>query len=215
MRRIAHTENLARTPHVRPIVTAKEKPMQTRFIMASSLLFGLAACGDDPLNYSAPVGINLKAKSSDTVNNVVSDDKGINTESGNPYGAFVTDARRELGGVDPATIEVEGVDIFLGAASTGVATLGEIFDGNVEVLFQMNDTNNSYPVAHGIVGATTDAGPYALEVDFVGADIPDIDYEKLLGGSFKVIARGPAAADFTSKGADADLQVTFTFAAFE
>ncbi len=50
----------------------------------------LAACGDDPVSYSEPVGINLKAKSSDTINNVVTDDKGINTESGNPYGAFVS-----------------------------------------------------------------------------------------------------------------------------
>ena len=189
--------------------------MQTRFLLASSLLLGLVACGDDPLTYSAPVGINLKAKSSDTVNNVVSDEKGITTESGNPYGAFVSDAQRELGGRDPAVIEVDGVELFLGASSTGVTTLGEIFDGNVEVLFQMNDTNNSYPVAHGTVAATTGGGPFALSIDFAGEDVPDIDFAKMLGGSFKVIARGPAAADFTTKGADADLQVTFTFAAFE
>lgn len=189
--------------------------MKPRFVLASILIFGLAACGDDPLNYSAPVGINLKAKSSDTVNNVVSDEKGITTESGNPYGAFAAEARDALGGRDPALIDVEHVDIFLGAASTGVATLGEIFDGNVEVLFQMNDTDNSYPVAHGTVATTTGAGPFALEVDFPAEAIPEADFVKLLGGSFKVITRGPAAADFTTKGADADLQVTFTFAAFE
>lgn len=175
----------------------------------------LAACGDDPVGYSAPVGINLKAKSSDTINNVVSDEKGITTESGNPYGAFVGEAKNTLGGVDPSTIEVERVEVFLGASSTGVTSLGEIFDGNVEVVFQMNDTNNSYPVAHGAMSAATTAGPIGLEIDFDGTAIPDLDYTKLLGGGFKVITRGPAATGFTTKGADADIQVTFTFAAFE
>lgn len=189
--------------------------MLTRFALASSLLVGLVACGDDPLSYSAPVGINLKAKSDDTVNNTVTDDKGITTESGNPYGAFVNDARVKLGGNDPGVIEVDSVELFLGANSSGVATLGEIYNGNVEVLFEMNDTNNSYPVAHGTIGASTGSGPIGLGVDFDGAAIPELDYAKLLSGSFKVITRGPAAAEFMQKGADADLQVTFTFAAFE
>jgi hypothetical protein len=38
---------------------------------------------------------------------------------------------------------------------------------------------------------------------------------KLLGGSFKVVIRGPAAATFEAAGADADLQLTLTFAAYE
>src|SRR5262245_53362063 len=110
-----------------------------------SLLF-LAACGSDPVSYSAPVGINLKAKSSDVANGVVSDGKAINTESGNPYAVFVHDAQTKLGR-PPAQIDVDHVELFLGAASTRVTTLGQVFNGNVEVVFQMNDTNNSYPVA--------------------------------------------------------------------
>jgi len=166
------------------------------------------------VSYSAPVGINLKAKSSDSTNGVVSEEKGINTESGNPYGAFVSDAQRKLGR-SPGQIDVDRVELFLGAASTKVTTLGEAFTGNVEVVFQMNDTNNSYPVATGAIAASTASGPVGFDASFDAASLPALDYDKLLNGSFKVIARGPAATDFTTKGAEADLQVTFTFAAYE
>jgi hypothetical protein len=173
----------------------------------------LAGCGDDPVSYSAPVAINLKAKSADTVGGVVSDEKGITTESGNPYGAFVAAAETELNGRDPSAIEVDSAEVFLGANSVGVTTLGEIFAGSTEVLFEMNDTANSYPVGHAAVEAATGAGPIPIDITFEG--VPALDHAKMLGGSFKVIVRGPAAPEFETKGADADLQVTFTFAAFE
>lgn len=186
----------------------------TSVALGSFLALGAGACGDDPVSYSAPVGINLKAKSSDTENGVVSDEKGINTESGNPYGAFISDARGKLGR-DPALIDVDRVELLLGAGSTGVARLGEVFTGTVDLLFQMNDTDNSYPVASVAIAAGTAAGPVAFDASFAEEDVPDADYVKLLSGSFKVIARGPAAASFVTKGADADLQVTLTFAAYE
>jgi len=173
-----------------------------------------AACGDDPVSYSAPVGINLKAKSADTANGVVTDEKAINTESGNPYGAFVGDARARIGR-DPSIVDVEEVELLLGAGSTGAAALGEVFAGTVDVLFQLNDTNNTYPVAAAMIGAATTAGPVAFDVTFAADEVPDLDYVKLLNGSFKVVIRGPAAATFETKGADVDLQATLTFAAFE
>jgi hypothetical protein len=37
----------------------------------------------------------------------------------------------------------------------------------------------------------------------------------MLTGSFKVVIRGPAALTFGNGGAEANLQLTFTFAAFE
>lgn len=179
-----------------------------------SALAVCAACGDDPLSYSAPVGITLKAKSADTVNGVVTDDKGINTESGNPYGAFVGDARAKLGR-DPALIDVERVELFLGGTSVGVAALGEVFAGTVDIVFEMNDTNNAFKAASGAIDATTGSGPVELGVVFAAEEIPDLDYVKLLQGSFKLIVRGPAAPTFSMKGAEVDLQVTLTFAAFE
>ncbi len=180
-----------------------------------AMVLAVAGCSDDPVSYSAPVGINLKAKSADTTNGVVSDEKGITTESGNPFGAFITDAKQRLGGKDPSAISLDKVELFLGAGSTNVTKLGEVFDGTVEVLFQINDTNNSYPAASGAVPAATGAGPTELGAAFDSGALPEFDYLKLLNGSFKVVTRGPAASGFTTKGADADLQITLTFAAFE
>lgn len=179
------------------------------------LPFSLAACGSDPVSYSAPVGIELKAKSGDVTNATVSDDKAINTESGNPYGAFVSDAQHALGGHDPSRIEVDGVTLLLGAGSTGVTSLGEIFDGEVDIQFQMNDTNDTFPVASTTIDANSTGGPIEMDVAFDSGTVGANDFPQLLAGSFKVSVRGPAAADFATKGADANLQATFTFAAFE
>jgi hypothetical protein len=178
-------------------------------------LLALAACGSDPVSYSQPVGIELKAKSGDTVNNVVTNDKEINTESGNPYGAFVTDARTKIGR-DPSRITVDHVDLLLGAGSTGVTTLGEIFLGNVDLLFEVSDTNDTFTVGSVAIDAQTAGGPIGVDTTFDTADgTNDADFAKMLNGSFKVVMRGNAAVGFTTKGADANIQATFTFAAFE
>lgn len=77
----------------------------------------------------------------------------------------------------------------------------------------MNDTDNTYDVGH--IMNPTGAGPVDVGVSFDAASVSDVDHEKMLGGSFKVVIRGPSAADFQGKGAEANLQLTFTFAAFE
>lgn len=181
-----------------------------KLVAAGCLL--LAACGEDPVSYSAPVGINLKVKSGDVMNNAISDQKGITTESGNPYGAFVSDAQRKLG-KDPARIEIEQLTLTLGAQSTGVTALDEVYTGDVDVAFIMNDTNNTYDAGH--VNSPRGAGPVDVNVAFDSAAVGPTDYVKLIGGGFGVVIRGPAAATFVSKGAEANLQLTFTFAAFE
>lgn len=174
----------------------------------------LAACADDPLRYSEPVSINLKAKSADTVGGVVTDEKGITTESGNPYGQFVNDARAQIGR-EPGRIDLDAASLTLGANSTGVTRLGEVFTGDVDVLFAMNDSNNAF-IAGGVrVDATDGGGPLSMTVLFDSAAIGADDYGRLLAGSFKVSVRGDAATGFETKGADADLQITLTFAAYE
>lgn len=173
----------------------------------------VAACGgDDPVSYSAPVGINLKAESGSVNGTSISDEKGITTESGNPYGAFIADARAELGR-DPSRIEIDAITLTLGAQSTGVTALEQIYTGDVDVLFLMNDTNNTYPI--GRVANPTGTGPVDVAVLLESDAVSDPDWPKFLGGSFKVVIRGSAATDFEKKGAKADLQLNFTFAAFE
>jgi hypothetical protein len=184
--------------------------------LATFTVATLAACGgDDPLEYSEPVTINLKVKSSDVVNNALEDDKGITTESGNPYGAFVANARRELGGVDPSRVALDTTTLTLGASSTGVLELGEVFTGNVEVNFTTNDTDNTYPAAWRAFAAADGSGPIELTSGFSTDTLSSADFTKILGGSFKVGIRGPAAAGFAAANVDADLQVTLTFTAFE
>jgi len=181
--------------------------------LAATSLAVLPACGSDPVSYSAPVGIELKAKSGDAPNGVVTEQKDITTESGNPYGGFVSDARAKLGGNDPGSIQLDALTLTLGAQSTGVTTLDEIFTGPVDVQFLMNTSNNTYAV--GTITDPSGAGPDGLAVSFDDSQVGGDDWTALLGGQFKVVLRGNAADGFTTKGADATLQLTFTFAAFQ
>src|SRR5262249_47896604 len=155
--------------------------MRASTVCLASLVLA-AACGDDPVSFSEPVAINVHAKSADVANAVVSDDKNINTESGNPYGAFVTDARAKLGGEDPGRIDVAQVTLLLGAGSTGVTTLDEIFAGQVDMLFVMNDSNTSAPVASRAIAAGAGAGPLTFDVTFDDHALASADYARLLGG---------------------------------
>ncbi|HEU4731352.1 MAG TPA: hypothetical protein VFT22_25840 [Kofleriaceae bacterium] len=45
--------------------------------------------------------------------------------------------------------------------------------------------------------------------------VASTDTAAILNGSFKVVLRAPAAATFPGNGANASLQITFTFAAFK
>jgi hypothetical protein len=181
-------------------------------LVSLATLLGFAACGDDPISFSAPVGINLKAKSSDVATTAITEDKAITTETGNPYGAFVSDAAARLGQA-PGLIEVDRVTLLLGAQSTNVTSLEEVFVGVVDVAFIMNDTDNTYQV--GSVNNPSGVGPVEVAIGLDGGDMAPQDFAKYLGGGFKVVARGTAAPGFAAKGAEASLQLTFTFAAFQ
>jgi hypothetical protein len=55
-----------------------------------------------------------------------------------------------------------------------------------------------------------------LTVTFDSDTLSGVDRSKLLSGAFKTALRGPAAAGFTPpSSAEANLQLTFTFEAFE
>lgn len=186
----------------------------TRLGLAGAI--ALAACGgEDPVSHSAPVGINLKADSDKVVGTNVTDQKNINTESGNPYGAFVTEAGNVLGHA-PGRIEVVGVSILMAADSTGVSMLNEIFNGRVDVMFEMPTLGDTIPVGHAIIDAnTTGRGPLELEIDFDSSNLAPENFADLLGGGFNVVYSGVVASGYSTLAAKADLQITFTFEAFE
>nr|AXM42963.1 hypothetical protein [Myxococcus fulvus] len=188
--------------------------MKRRIVLAVLLAAqALIGCGDDAVSYSAPVGINLKAKSSDTVNATVTSQKGISTESGNPFKVFVDNANKELEGKSPSRVELTNLTLTLGAGSVGVASLAEVFVGRVDILFRMDESNNTYVAGH--VENPTGSGPVPFIVDFDSKAMAVDDYTRFLAGKFNVVLRGSAAPTFTTKGADVDLQATFSFTAFE
>lgn len=177
------------------------------------LLVLLTACGSDPVQYSAPVGIELKAKSGDVSGSVVSEQKDITTETGNPYGAFVKSSMDKLNGRNPSRIEIDQLTLTLGAQSTGVATLDQVLTGDVDIAFLVNDSNNTYDAGH--VMNPTGVGPVGVDPNFDWSRVALADQTKMLNGSFKVVLRGPAAVGFVGKGANASLQMMFTFTSFE
>jgi hypothetical protein len=172
----------------------------------------LAACGSEPVKVSEPVGIELDAKSGDTMNGTVTENKDITTESGNPYGQFVNDATAKLGHA-PGEIEIGDMAPTLGGQSTGVSDLSQVLTGAVDVSFVVNSTNNTYDA--GQIMNPSGIGPDTMDVVFDWKQVPAEDVAQFQTGGFKVVLRGPAAANFATKGADARLQVTFTFEAFE
>ena len=178
-------------------------------------LFGglfLVGCGSDPVQYSAPVGIELRAKSDEATGGTVSEQKDITTEVGNPYGAFVTAATTKLNGHAPSLIDVDSLGLGLGAQSSGVAALDEVLIDDVDVAFLVNDSGNTYDVGH--VTNPTGVGPVTVTTSFDWTAVSAADQARMLNGSFKVALRGTAAATFAGKNADATLDLTFTFSAF-
>ena len=192
------------------------KPSLFAMAVVSFMPLALAACGgdDEPVSHSAPVGIDLKADSDKVVGTNVTDNKNITTESGNPYGAFVNEAQNVLG-VAPGRIEVDGVSLLMGAMSTGVSALNEIFNGRLDVMFQMGTSNDTIPVAHAMIDADTmGRGPVDLTVDFDSASLSPANLTDMVMGNFKVVYSGVVVTGYDALGAKADLQITFTFEAF-
>ena len=179
-------------------------------ILAVLLVPILLACGDEVVNYSAPVGINTKLRSTDVgAGGAVLLTKNINTESGNPYGAFVNAAARALGR-PPSRIAVTYLTLELLPSSTGVDNLNQVFTGQVATGFDL--AGSLYPVGTAVNPAGV-GFPMAASFDSAGLD--PTAYDDLVGGGFPVILSGTATSGFAGAGATADLKTTFGFIAYQ
>jgi hypothetical protein len=185
---------------------------KTPLVAVVPLLF--AACTDDPVSYSAPVGITLQVRSNDVATDgTIALDKMITTESGNPYGKFISDAQQKLG-KNPSLIELDSVTLSLDTTkSTNVTLLEQIMIGESRTSFVLNDTDTVIDAAR--FTNPTSAGPFNGTATFDMTPLAEADVEKLLGGSFKVQLNAAAAPELASTDADAVLQLTFTFSAYE
>jgi hypothetical protein len=162
-------------------------------LLTTASLFVLATgCSDNTdvntVGYSGPVSINIdKFKDGDVRNNAFDSDKNVNTESGNPYGSFLQQARATLGRA-PAAVLVDSVTLTLGRDATGVTSF-EQFLGGPLVLYL---ANSSTTVNIGTVAQPTGAGPVNVTITATRATLAPINND-LVNGSFKVGIRVPAA----------------------
>jgi len=177
-------------------------------LLATLLAPFLLACGDDTVNYSAPVGINVKLRSADVTGDAVLLAKSINTEQGNPYGAFVNAAERALGR-PPSRIVVTYLSLELLGTST-VTGLNQVFTGQVSIGFDLDGFVRPVGTATNPVGVGV---PMAVSFDSAGLD--PVAFADLLGGGFPVVLSGTATPAFSGGNETADLTATFGFMAYK
>ena len=97
----------------------------------------------------------------------------------------------------------------------GVTELSEIWNGAVDVQFEIDDTKNIFAVGNAVIDDNVSGRSVEFDPTFDFSLLNTADVDKLLNGSFKVMIGGPVAAPFDSKGAEAEFQLTFEFSAYE
>jgi hypothetical protein len=177
------------------------------------LAIGVTACTEESApSFSTPITITLSAKSADTTGGMVSTEKSISAEEGNPYGTFIINARLR-GRRDPRRIGIEAATLSLGPGSVGVGSLGDVFDGTTEVLVRLNGTGTDYPVGEVDIAPLT-IGEVRLTAHFNDM-MPDADVARMVNADFKIMVRGKATTGFTGKGSEAVLKTTLTFSSYQ
>ncbi len=125
------------------------------------------------------------------------------------FRGVAVDARRVLGG-DPSQIRVESVQITLDGSTSGIASLGELFDGDAQVFI---DADLGGTVYVGTINRPTGTGPVSLEITSTDENLAPI-VAALLSGDFRLGVRGTTlrtAADDI----DARIDVRIGFGAYE
>lgn len=188
------------------------------FVYLGIALCSLAAgCSDeDPILYSDVVDLKFTIASGDVDGDGnIGEDKNVNTESGNPYGAFIAAAQEEVGG-DPARIVLDDVALTLEANSTNVALLGEVFAGNTSITFETNSGTKYVVATRAFVAADPATIAFeAVETELSANANTAEKYTEIVGGQFKVGVEGVAAAGFAAANASANLTISLSFTAFQ
>lgn len=188
--------------------------MNRSMVMATVVSMFALGCGSDgtgddlnTVGFSGPVNVRLdKFKDGDVRNGAFDSDKDINTESGNPYGGFLRDARASLGR-DPAAVLLERMTFTLASDTRGVTGFEQFLSGTAVVYF----ANSSVTVNVGTAVMPTGAGPVTVQITAGRAELAPIN-AALLSGNFKVGMRVPAAAGRPGS-FDARLSTTLYFRA--
>lgn len=167
----------------------------------------MVACGDDPVAYSETVSLKLSGtKNGDIKEGVASEDKNVNSESGNPYGEFLKSARSRLGGKDPSAIEITSAFVRVHADSKNILNIEQVFE-DIELFLANSQTT---------IPASMVTGPKGTSVKMPVAE--DLDYSpvfaSMLSGDFKVGVRGNTV-DTPPTDFDLKLTIDLKFTAYE
>jgi hypothetical protein len=167
----------------------------------------LAHCADDPIAYSEVISLKLSGiKDGDAKNGVTTEEKNVNTESGNPYGAFLASAEGALDGAEPGRVELSSALVGLHADSKGVAQLDQVFS-RVELF--ISSSTATYPLGDATsLSASTAAFVLSEDVDWEALQ------PTLVQGDFKVGVRVDVITDMEDNW-DAKLFLDLNFSAYE
>jgi hypothetical protein len=171
----------------------------------------LVACSTDPA--SNLVAISLNARSIETPGPGLTLEKPIMSETGNPYGAFISAAEARLG-TETSEIDIERLTLQLGDESTNVTALEQVCTGNLSFELTLEGTNDTF-----VFGQATNprgAGPVEVTVthrSFTPQRDDAANFAALRSGRFKLVLHAAAATDFPTRNAEASLVLTFTLTA--
>lgn len=184
--------------------------MQLSHILLSGFIgLSLVGCSDDPAFTSGQVGISLSLKEGAIVGDQIDSRKNVSTESGNPYGAFISKVQNEFGDT-PREIRIEAVSLQIQDTKDDVAVFEDLWPESVQVFLAADDTVSGFTVAS--VEGPTGLGP----INVPTRPVEDTTaLETLLeSGNFRVGVRGKTALTDAAK-FDTKVAVTLTFGVYE
>jgi hypothetical protein len=167
----------------------------------------LGGCADEPVAYSETVSLKLSGmKAKDVKSGVVTEEKNVNTETGNPYGDFLKNATDSLSGVEPSRVVLSKATLGLHSDSEGISRLDQVFK-RIELFVSSSSSTTILGVATSLSAAEATV---AIDENIDWDDLASV----MLAGDFKVGVRCETNAT-TPKEWEARLFLDLNFSAFE
>lgn len=176
-----------------------------KLCLVSAVALAIGGCSD-AVSHSETVSLKLGGmKEGDLKENKLSEEKNVNSESGNPYGVFIKNAKAQLDGRDPGQVAPVSAFLRMHSDTTGVTGFEEVFT-SMELFF----SNSATTIPVGTV-----ASPSGTSVEVVLTDTNlEALHASMVSGDFKVGVRGPATIAPPNK-FDLRITVDIKFEAFE
>jgi hypothetical protein len=181
-------------------------------LLAYAACFAIIGCQDsDPLAPIVSPIITMTVNSmngSDIESGIIDKDENISTETGNPWGEFMSDAVDQCGG-DPVGFEVAEVSLELDRDGSDIESLDEVFSDSASVILRSTQGSDAdadqVVIGSGMVQGA--GGTFNFMVPVLRAELAVI-HDRLVGGDFHVAVRG---ATHRQRGDDFSMDVRVSF----